>query len=90
MAPAARLGIDVVDVCKFDIDIGRRTKNVPQGKTNVAWCQLRDGGLVEQRFELLVVVMIDESDTDLAAARQVLGTFDARKAATNNYYVFNW
>src|SRR5690242_6654126 len=59
---------------EFGVDIRRLAKDLPQRETHVAWGQLRDGDLVKERFELLVVVTVGESHTDLAAVSQVLGT----------------
>src|SRR5271170_6710536 len=69
-----RVGVDRDDLCHFHVDVGMDPEYAAQIKSNIVWGEQRGGRLVEQRLELLIVVLVEQRDSDMRIRSQLACT----------------
>src|SRR5262249_4141888 len=76
--------IDGNDFRHLHIDIRMIPKTISQIRCDIAWRQHSRSYLVKQRLELLIVVLIDERDTQIFRTSQLARTTQPCKTTANN------
>src|SRR5271170_6042073 len=80
-----RVGVDRDDLCHFHVDVGMDPEYAAQIKSNIVRREERGGRLVEQRLELLIVVLVEQRDSDMRMRSQLTGTLQSRKTTTHDH-----
>jgi hypothetical protein len=83
----ASLGVGDCHLSHFDVHFGMAAKRLPKRRRHIASAQFLSGPLIQQRLELVEVVLIDERDPYLIALGQVAGTSEPGKSAADDHHV---
>src|SRR5271170_3950738 len=82
-----RVGVDRDDLCHFHVDVGMDPEYAAQIKSNIVWGEQRGGRLVEQRLELLIVVLVEQRDSDMRIRSQLACTLHSCETTTYDHNV---
>ena len=74
----------------LDLDVGMLHQDVPQAEGDVAGRQEPGRHLVQQRLELLIVVLVDQRDADLRMRCQFAGAVQSGKTTANDDDMLHW
>jgi hypothetical protein len=85
----SRLEIDRDHLAHLYIHVGVALEDVAQGKRRIARRQHGGGHLVEQRLELLKIVLVDQRDPNIRMRSQLTGTVQSGETATDDNYVLH-
>src|SRR5208283_1783643 len=84
-----RVEIDRDDLCHLHVNVAMALKRAAQIESYVAWTEHRGGHLVQQRLELLVVVLVKQRDPKMRMRCQLAGTLQSGETTTYDQNVLH-
>ena len=81
--------IDRNDLSHFHGYVGTADKSAAQIESDIARSQDCGGHLVEQGLELLIVILVEQRDSNVRIGSQLAGTVQSGETTTHNHNVFH-